>query len=228
MEQNVVNDLLDYGYKIVQNPSFFKFSLDSILLADFVNINYTDKKLLDLCTGNAPLPIILSKKISSISCVEIQNEVYNLAKESININNIINISLINDDIKNWQNYFSPSTFDIITCNPPYFKYNETSNINDNIIKSIARHEIKITLEEIIEISSKLVKPKGKLNIVYRPDRFIELVNYLKKYNFGIKRIECAYDDFDKNCSIILVEAMKNGKDDLKILPPLLTKNYRGE
>ena len=134
MEQNIVNDLLDYGYKIVQNPSFFKFSLDSILLADFVNINYTDKKLLDLCTGNAPLPIILSKKISSISCVEIQNEVYNLAKESININNITNISLINDDIKNWQNYFSPSTFDIITCNPPYFKYNETSNINDNIIK----------------------------------------------------------------------------------------------
>ena len=73
-----------------------------------------------------------------------------------------------------------------------------------------------------------MKPKGKLNIVYRPDRFIELVNYLKKYNFGIKRIECAYDDFDKNCSILLVEAMKNGKDDLKILPPLLTKNYRGE
>ena len=189
MEPNVVNDLLDYGYKIVQNPSFFKFSLDSILLADFVNINYTDKKLLDLCTGNAPLPIILSKKISSISCVAIQNEVYNLAKESININNITNISLINDDIKNWQNYFSPSTFDIITCNPPYFKYNETSNINDNIIKSIARHEIKITLEEIIEISSKLLKPKGKLNIVYRPDRFIELVNYLKKYNFGIKSNE---------------------------------------
>lgn len=228
MEPNVINDLLNYGFKIVQNPSFFKFSLDSILLADFVKVNYTDKKLLDICTGNAPIPIILSNKINTIYGVEIQKNIYDLAQKSIDINNIKNINLINDDIKNWQKYFELNSFDIITCNPPYFKYNENSNINDNITKSIARHEITITLEEIIKISSLLLKTRGKLNIVMRPDRFVELVTYLKKYNFGVKRIECAHDNINKDCSIILVEAMKGGKDDVKFLPPLITKNYRGE
>ena len=132
--------------KIVQNKDYFKFSLDSILLADFVNIRFTDKKLLDLCTGNAPLPIILSKKISEITCIEIQKEIYEMGIESLKINNIKNVKIINDNIKNWKNYFPGNNFDIVTCNPPYFKYEKNSIINDNKVKSIARHEIEINLE----------------------------------------------------------------------------------
>lgn len=225
MNQNELNDLYDYGYKIYQNQNYFKFSLDSILLADFIKINYKDHRLLDLCTGNAPLPIILSSKIKEIYAFELQKEIYELAKTSLDLNNIQNVKLINDDIKNYSTYLQEK-IDIVTCNPPYFKYTEESLINQNMIKSIARHEIKITLEEIIKISSNILKDKGKFYIVYRTERLIELVHLLKKYNFGIKEIQCCYNNPSSDCSIILISATKNGKDNIKILKPLYTNNYR--
>lgn len=227
MKPNEINDLYNYGYKIIQNSSFFKFSLDSILLADFVHIDYTDKKLVDFCTGNAPLPIILSSKIMEITGIELQKEIYNLAAESININNIKNIKLINDNVKNIKNYFNPNEIDIITCNPPYFKYTNPKVLNKNEIKTIARHEKEITLEEIINLAHIYLKTKGKLYLVHRSERIVEIIEVLNKYHFGIKKITCCYYDETKICNMILIEAKKDCKNNIIITAPLFTKNYGG-
>jgi tRNA1(Val) A37 N6-methylase TrmN6 len=144
------------------------------------------------------------------------------------LNNIKNVHLINDNIKNYKLYFKENSIDIITCNPPYFKINSNSIVNKNKIKMIARHEVEITLEEIIDISSKLLKSKGKLFLVYNTSRFVELIKLLDKYKFGVKRIDCVYNDLESNCSMILVEAKKDGKDDVIITKPILSKNYRGD
>lgn len=173
----ILNDLYDTGFKIYQNDEYFKFSLDSLLLAKFVKPDYKDKKILDLCTGNAPIPIILS---------------------------------------------SNNNFDIITCNPPYFKVEKESLLNKNEIKSIARHEIYITLEEIIKSSYAMLKDKGKLYIIHRTDRMIELINLLTKYKFGIKRLQIIYPNEHSNGSMIIIEAKKNCKHDVKILSPIFT------
>lgn len=221
-----INDLYDYGYKIVQNSDYFKFSLDSMLLANFVNINMADSKLLDFCTGNCPIPIILSNSIKNIVAFEVQKEIYELGDESLTLNNINNVKLINDDIKNIGNYYEEGYFDIITCNPPYFKVIDSSRINDNNVKAIARHEILIKLEDIVSLAYKFLRDKGKLYIVYRPDRLMELLKLFDKYKFGVKKLQCCYNNSDSLSSMILIEAMKNGHDDLKILAPLYTENYR--
>ena len=221
-----INDLYDYGYKIVQNSDYFKFSLDSMLLAKFVNINMSDSKLLDFCTGNCPIPIILSSSIKNIVAFEVQKEIYELGDESLKLNNINNVKLINDDIKNIDNYYEDGYFDIITCNPPYFKVIDSSRINDNNVKAIARHEILIKLEDIVSLAYKYLRDKGKLYIVYRPDRLMELLKLFDKYKFGVKKLQCCYNNSDSLSSMILIEAMKNGQDDLKILAPLYTENYR--
>lgn len=221
-----INDLYDYGYKIVQNSDYFKFSLDSMLLANFVNINMADSKLLDFCTGNCPIPIILSSSIKNIVAFEVQKEIYELGDESLTLNNINNVKLINDDIKNIGNYYEEGYFDIITCNPPYFKVIDSSRINDNNVKAIARHEILIKLEDIVSLAYKFLRDKGKLYIVYRPDRLMELLKLFDKYKFGVKKLQCCYNNSDSLSSMILIEAMKNGHDDLKILAPLYTENYR--
>lgn len=221
-----INDLYDYGYKIVQNSDYFKFSLDSMLLANFVNINMSDSKLLDFCTGNCPIPIILSNSIKNIVAFEVQKEIYELGDESLKLNNINNVKLINDDIKNIGNYYKEGYFDIITCNPPYFKVIDSSRINDNNVKAIARHEILIKLEDIVSLAYKFLRDKGKLYIVYRPDRLMELLKLFDKYKFGVKKLQCCYNNSDSLSSMILIEAMKNGQDDLKILAPLYTENYR--
>ena len=221
-----INDLYDYGYKIVQKSDYFKFSLDSMLLANFVNINMADSKLLDFCTGNCPIPIILSNSIKNIVAFEVQKEIYELGDESLTLNNINNVKLFNDDIKNIGNYYEEGYFDIITCNPPYFKVIDSSRINDNSVKAIARHEILIKLEEIVSLAYKFLRDKGKLYIVYRPDRLMELLKLFDKYKFGVKKLQCCYNNSDSLSSMILIEAMKNGHDDLKILAPLYTENYR--
>ena len=221
-----INDLYDYGYKIVQKSDYFKFSLDSMLLANFVNINMSDSKLLDFCTGNCPIPIILSNSIKNIVAFEVQKEIYELGDESLKLNNINNVKLINDDIKNIGNYYEEGYFDIITCNPPYFKVIDSSRINDNNVKAIARHEILIKLEDIVSLAYKFLRDKGKLYIVYRPDRLMELLKLFDKYRFGVKKLQCCYNNSDSLSSMILIEAMKNGQDDLKILAPLFTENYR--
>lgn len=221
-----INDLYDYGYKIVQKSDYFKFSLDSMLLANFVNINMADSKLLDFCTGNCPIPIILSNSIKNIVAFEVQKEIYELGDESLTLNNINNVKLINDDIKNIGNYYEEGYFDIITCNPPYFKVIDSSRINDNNVKAIARHEILIKLEDIVSLAYKFLRDKGKLYIVYRPDRLMELLKLFDKYKFGVKKLQCCYNNSESSSSMILIEAMKNGQDDLKILAPLYTENYR--
>lgn len=219
-----LNDLYDTGFKIYQSKDYFKFSLDSLLLANFVEINFTDKLVLDLCTGNAPVPIILSEnKKVKIYGFELQKEIYELAVKSIKVNQIDNVEIINDDVKNSLNYFPGNNFDIVTCNPPYFKYTKNSIINENEIKSIARHEIKITLENIIKIAAKQLKAKGKFYIVHRSDRLIEIINYLNKYNFGIKKLQFVYSSIDANSSMVLIEAKKDCKNDVKVLKPIIKK-----
>ena len=155
----VINYLLGYkNLHIVQDTEMFNFSLDSVLLPNFVSINKNIKKVLDIGCGNAPIPLILSTKTDAkIIGVEIQEEVFKIAKESISINNLDNqIEIVNADINEIYKNYEVGSFDLITCNPPYFKYCDTSNLNSNDYKTLARHEIKLNIEQIMIISKYLL------------------------------------------------------------------------
>ncbi len=222
-----INDLVYFkNIKIVQNKDYFNFSLDSVLLPNFVEITRKTKKILDMCTGNAPIPLILSMKTDAkIYGVELQKEVYDLAKETIKINNLDNqIELINDNIKNLKKIFDTETFDIITCNPPYFKKKDDSIINENKVKSIARHEIEMELEDVMIISKALLKNEGSLVLVHRTDRLIEIIELMKKHNIEPKRMRLIYPKINMESNLVLIEGRKNGKEGLKILPPLYIHN----
>ena len=222
----MINDLLNYDLKIYQDINAFKFSIDSVLLAEFVNINFRAKNIIDLCSGNAPIPMILSTKFNkNIVGVELQKSIYELGKKSIEFNKINNIHFINNDIKNIIDLFDYK-FDIITCNPPYFKVDSSlSKVNDYNEKAIARHELFITLEDVIYISSKIINFSGSLYLVHRCDRFIEILDLLKKYRFGLRRLQFVYDNDKSSSCFILIEAKYNCKDDLKVMNPLYIDKY---
>lgn len=224
----VKNYLLGYeNLKIIQDTEMFNFSLDTVLLPNFITINEKIKKILDIGTGNGPIPLILSSKTKAkIIGVEIQKEVSEMAKESVKINNLQDqITIINEDIKN--NKFETETFDIITCNPPYFEMKENSKLNKNDYKTIARHEINLNLEELLKISKKLLKNGGTLGIVHRPERLLDIIEAMRKYNVEPKKIRFVYPKKDKPANILLIEGKKNGKKGLKILPPLYSHNDDG-
>lgn len=227
----VRNSLLNYkNAYIYQDTEYFKMSMDSMLLADFVTINMRDKKILDIATGNAPIPMLLTYRTKAkIYGVEIQREVFNLGKVSIKENNMHNqIELINDDAKNLVNVFESDTFDVITCNPPYFNTKNDKYENDNKIKSIARHERTLALEDVFVISRKLLKNNGRLAMVHRTERFVEIISTAKKYNFELKRVRFVYPKKSKNSDLVLLEFVLNGKMGLKMLPPLFVYDDNGK
>ena len=227
----VTNYLLGYKDKyIVQNKQMFNFSLDSVLLPNFVTLNKNIKNILDIGCGNAPIPLILSTKTSAlITGVEIQKDVYDLAVKSVKINNLENqINIINADINELYNKFETESFDVITCNPPFFKVSEQSNLNKSDYKTIARHEVKLNLDDIFKISKKLLKNNGYVAIVHRPERLLDILESMKKYNIEPKKIQFIYPKTNMEANILLVEGKKNGNKGLKILPPIYTHLENGE
>lgn len=227
----VINDLLNYSdLKIVQDDDYFNFSLDSVLLPNFVKINSRAKNILDLGTGNAPIPMILSTMTNAnIYGIELQKEIFDMAKESLKINKLEDkITLINDNMKNMDKYFPVNYFDVIVSNPPYFRLNEMSNVNETIQKTIARHEKEITLEEIVQIAKKFLNNNGTFAMVHRTDRLIEIIEEFRKNNIEPKRIQLIYPKENTESNMVLIEGRKNGNVGLKILPPLIAHKQNGE
>lgn len=222
------NDLLNYGLYIYQNDDYFKFSIDSVLLAEFVNLKLSDKKVLDMCCGNCPLLMILSKKKQlNYYGIELQKPIFDLARMSV-LENKLDINLINDNVKNMSNYFDRESFDIITCNPPYFKYTKNSLVNNSNEKSIARHEIEINFQEIVQYAYEFLKNNGYFYFVHRTDRFMEFINCLHKFNFSIKRIQFVYNSESNDTCCVLFECVKNGNTDTKVEKPLFVNNFLKE
>ena len=222
------NYLLGYeNLKIIQDTEMFNFSLDSVLLPNFITINKNINKILDIGTGNAPIPLILSTKTKAhITGVEIQKDVAKMAQESVKTNNLEKqITIINDDIK--KNTFEAESFDIITCNPPYFEVKDQSKFNKNDYKTIARHEINLTLDELLKIARKILKNNGIIGIVHRPERLLDILITMRKYNIEPTKIRFVYPKKDKEANILLIEGKKNGNKGLKILPPLYSHNADG-
>ena len=226
----VKNYLLGYDdMYIYQDDEMFNFSLDSVLLANFVTLNKKSTKIMDIGCGNAPIPLIMSTRTkASITGVKNQKEVYDLAKKSVKVNNLENqLEIINRDINDLYNELESDSFDVITCNPPYFKYSESSNINDSKYKVIARHELMLDIPRLLKISKKLLKNNGILAIVHRPERLLDILLEMKENNIEPKKIQLVYPSKDKEANILLIEGTKNGNPGLKILPPIYAHDEDG-
>ena len=224
-----LDDVLGYkNLKIYQNSSYFSFSLDSIILANYTSIRLRDKNIIDFCTGNGVVPLILSKRTKAIIVgVEIQDKLADLARKSVEYNNLTDrIQIITDDIKEYSlNHLNE--FDLILCNPPYFKVVEKSLLNDSYEKKIARHEITISLEEICECAKKVLKDKGKIGIVHRSVRLMDILEMLRKYNLEPKSIQFVYENINKESTLVLVEAQKCGNVGLTIKKPIILYDLNG-
>ncbi len=218
-----LNWLFDYpDLQLYQYEEGFKFSLDSILLAEFAEIRKKDNNIIDLCTGNGVIPTILNYKYQKkIIGIEKQEEIYNLAKLSAEKNNMKEkIELICDDVNNVFNYFSKESFDVVLCNPPYFPYHNLKYVNDNEFKKIARHEIYVNLKGIIKIAGELLREKGRFYLVHLPERIEEIAVYAHENQLAIKELQFIYAKDDRLATIVLVTLMKKGKFGTKVYPPI--------
>lgn len=221
----VINDLLGYeGLKIIQRPETFNFTLDSTLLAHFVTINQKVKKIIDLGCGNGPIPLFLSLRTKAqIIGVELQEEIYDLARRSVELNGLENqITIYHNNVIGIGAKLGHNTFDVVTCNPPYFKYQSDSHINKNDYLTLARHEVTLKLEDVLLEAKRLLKDGGTLAMVHRVERLTDLLVAFRNARIEPKRIQFVYPKVDSpECLAVLIEG-KNSRNvgGLKILKPL--------
>ena len=228
-ENERIDDLEFKGYKIIQNTEGFCFGIDSVLLSDFSKNIRNDSKVLDLGTGTGILSILLSgkTKLEHIVGVEIQKDVADMATRSVKLNSLENkISIINENILNLENIYEKGSFDAIVTNPPYKKDN-TGIQNENKKKLVSRHEITASLEDFIKVSKNMLKDKGELYMVHRPERLVDIIFLMRKYKIEPKLIQFVAPKIGKEPNLVLIKGVKNAKEFLKFEKILYVYNEDG-
>lgn len=228
-ENERIDDLEYKGLKIIQNKEGFCFGIDSVLLTDFAKEIKANSKVIDLGSGTGIIPILLSAKTKNTNFigVEIQDEVAQMAGRSIELNHLENrIKIENQNILNLKNKYEKGSFDAVTTNPPYKKLN-TGIVNENNQKLISRHEITASLEDFIKTASYLLKDYGEFYMVHRPDRLVDILYLMRKYNIEPKKIKFVYPNKEKNTNLILIKGIKCGKPFLKFEDNLYVYDKNG-
>ena len=241
-EDERIDDLEIKNMKIIQNKNGFCFGIDSVLLSDFAKEIKDNSRCIDLGTGTGILGILLcaKTKLSEIIGIEIQKEVADMAKRSIELNKlekkfkIINMDLKeiinkknnNNEINNLKNNLEKNSFDYVVTNPPYKKIN-TGKINENEKQLISRHEVAADLNNFIETASYLLKDKGTIFMVHRPDRLVDILEKMRKEKIEPKEIKFVYPKIEKEPNLILIKGIKNARPFLKVDKPIYIYNEDG-
>lgn len=220
-----IDQLYSQDIKIIQSEEVFSFSLDAVLLANFVpESKKRHLKIVDLCSGNGAVGLFLHERLAgNVTQVEIQPRLAEMNQRSILLNQLENrYQVLNIDLNDVFGSIPKDSVDLITCNPPYFSNFETSKKNPNPYLAIARHEIKTNLNMVLEKISGLLKMNGRAYLVHRPDRLEEIFANMRELRLAPKKIQFIYPKENRNANMVLIEMIKDGKlGGVKIVPPLV-------
>ncbi|MUT67728.1 tRNA1(Val) (adenine(37)-N6)-methyltransferase [Paenibacillus sp. NEAU-GSW1] len=217
-----IDDLMtETGLKIIQSREVFSFSIDAVLLSKFVTVPKRGK-IVDLCSGNGVIPMLLTTRTQAqIDAVEIQPRLADMARRSIAMNGLGGqVNIIEADLRNYMKEAGNGVYDVVSVNPPYMAAPDGDH-NENEHYAIARHEIYCTLDDVIHASARLVRSGGKVAMVHRPSRFIDIMETMRKYRMEPKRVQFIHPNARGEANMVLIEAIRDGKPELRVLPPIM-------
>ncbi len=229
LENERIDDLQYEGLKVIQNKNSFCFGVDSVLLSDFAKEIKRNSIVVDIGTGTGIIGLLLCKKtnLRKIYGVEIQKDVADMAKRSVRLNQLEDkFEIINCDICQILDFLEPNLVDCVVTNPPYKKAN-TGFKNEDETQTIARHEVKCTLEDVVQQASKLLKDKGEFYMVHRAERLVDIMCLLRKYRLEPKKVRFVHSKPKEKPNLILVKAIKFANSFLKISEPLVIYDENG-
>lgn len=223
-----IDDLMRDGLKLIQNTDIFCFGMDAVLLSTYAKAGKNDR-VLDLGTGNGIIPVLMQSKNpgSTYTALEIQENSADLAIRNVELNNLSDrISVVKGDIKEASTIFGEASFNVVTSNPPYMNENH-GIVNPESAKAIARHELLCSLDDVIREASRCLKSKGKMYMVHRPNRLVDIFDTMRKYHLEPKRMRLVYPYVNKAANMVLIEAVKGGNSQLIVEEPLIVYNADG-
>jgi tRNA1Val (adenine37-N6)-methyltransferase len=207
--------------RFIQPKRGYRFSVDAVLLADFMTVK-PDERLIDLGTGSGIIPLLSAvlTPAHEIVGLELQERLVQLAKQNVSINALEHrVHIVHGDLKQVSRLFRAGEFDVLCSNPPYRKVG-TGRMNPGTEQAIARHEIACQLSDLLTAAKYLIKPAGKVFLIYLPERLSELLTGLRMHRLEPKKIRCVHTSNQTPASLVLVEAHRDGAPGLTILSPL--------
>ena len=201
--------------KIIQNINLYRFTSDSILLSRFATAKKGDR-VADFCSGSGVVGfhfLCINPRICSLDLFEMQSTLAEMSERTAELNGFdctVHCTKIQDIGREWDDRFS-----LILCNPPYEK---SGFENDSFERAICRKEITVTLSEIIDVAYRAVKFGGRLAIINRADRTAELIHLLKNRGLEPKKLQFVCGTAGAKPYLVMVEAVKGGKEGIEILP----------
>ncbi|NBD28111.1 methyltransferase [Paenibacillus sp. T1] len=198
--------------------------MDAVLLARFAAVPPRGR-ILDLCSGNGVIPLLLTTRTkATIDAVEIQPRLADMARRSIEANGLEDrISVFEGDLREFHRQRGHGIYDVVTVNPPYMPAG-TGDQNENEHFAIARHERNGTLDDIVAACARLIRTGGRVAMVHRPSRLVEILETMRKWKLEPKRMRFVHPSATAEANMVLIEAARDGKPDLKMLPPLIVYN----
>ena len=226
-----IDDLMN-GYFVLQDPKGFCFGVDAVLLSHFPKLRRKEVAL-DIGTGCGIIPILMEARAKAagyhleFTAVEIDPGAADLARRSVEGNGLEEeVSVLNADIKEISKYLNRGQYSLITCNPPYFTADQGAMSDDERIAA-ARHETKMNLKDIMSAAEYLLKPKGKICMIHRPERMPEVMETMMSCGLSPRRIRTIHPFADKDAVLFLIEGQKGTLPDLKIERPLVVYESKG-
>lgn len=217
-----IDDLQCKGYKLIQKPQGFCFGMDAVLLANYAKTK-KGQRVLDLCTGSGVIPILMAAKSEADTYVglELQEAYADMAMRSVKYNHLENrVSIIQADLKDIRDIYDANTFSVVTVNPPYM-INQHGLKNEFEPKTIARHEVTVTLDDVVSAASHVLKQNGYFYMIHKPFRLAEIFRVMKEYHIEPKRMRMVQPYQDKEPTMVLVEGVKGAKERIIVEPPLI-------
>lgn len=228
LEDESIDDLQLDNLYLIQKKQGFRFGVDAVLLSHFANIK-NKHRVIDLCTGTGIVPFLVYGKYKpkEVIGIEIQEDMVEMANRSSKYNEISDrVKFLNADLKDLNLLKTLGTFDVLTVNPPY-KLNNSGILNPDDKLAIARHEILCTLEDVIIAARKLLKDNGRIYMVHRPERLIDIFELMRKHKIEPKRVQMIQPNINKAPNIVLVEGQRDGGAYLKWEAPIYVYNEDG-
>jgi len=227
-----IDQLYSQTIQIIQSPTVFSFSLDAVLLGDFAQVPVAAKtKIVDLCAGTGAVGLLVSSKTrGQITEVELQPRLADMAARSVLLNDLTDrMTVLNEDLLMVTKTIQKDSIDTVLCNPPYFKDQPTSKKNPNPHLAIARHEISANLDQIMTVTSNLLKTTGKAYFVHRPERLDDLFATMRDHQLAPKRLRFVHPKADREANMVLIEMIKSGRPNgVRILPPVIVYQADGD
>lgn len=223
-----LDDLILGKMRVIQPERGYRFSLDAVLLAHFPDP--PRRQVVELGGGSGVISLLMAWRApqASFTTIEIQASMVDRARRSIVLNGMEErIKVIHADIREVQNTLPGGIAELVLSNPPFWRKGE-GKLSANSEEAIARHEINLTLEELVQKGAYLLRQGGKMAVIHRADRLEEAMDIFRRHKTPVRKLRMVHSFINKEARLVLIEAEKNRPGPIKVLPPLVIYDKVGE